>query len=158
MLSTSGTSAPKETGASPESRGPTGHGSRGSPRWNRGAKAARPSVMVATPARGRFANAVASVAVGAVVESPAPAAVRAAEAAEEALDPAPLFIKGRFPREADVLRLSAMVMGGDVVFQFTGYADGEFSDMLTEATSIAVGAIAKEIVADVTARHGRAGA
>ena len=120
------------------------------------AKAARPSVMVATPARGRFANAVASVAVGAVVESPAPAAVRAAEAAEEALDPAPLFIKGRFPREADVLRLSAMVMGGDVVFQFTGYADGEFSDMLTEATSIAVGAIAKEIVADVTARHGKA--
>ena len=120
------------------------------------AKAARPSVMVATPARGRFANAVASVAVGAVVESPAPAAVRAAEAAEEALDSAPLFIKGRFPREADVLRLSAMVMGGDVVFQFTGYADGEFSNMLTEATSIAVGAIAKEIVADVVARHGKA--
>ena len=88
--------------------------------------------------------------------SPAPAAVRAAEAAEGALDSAPLFIKGRLTREADVMRLAALVMGGDVVVQSTGYADGEFSNMLTEATSIAVGAVAKEIVADVVARHGKA--
>jgi hypothetical protein len=123
-------------------------------------------VQPALPARGRFKGLLGGVEDAQVPETSAapvqipPAATLAAVSVtvDEPFESAPIFRKGLASLDADIARLTVLVMGGDTVFQHEGYAEAEFSAMVSEAMDRAVGFIARQIVADATVATGKVGA